>query len=193
MKINSGFAGLIILLVIALAITASGIIFINKYDQENQIDLTDYDTPREFKIDDESRPNPTNPTNPTKSVQQTSTPKPNITAKPQSSRFKSNGIITIEDGATVQITTLTEVGTSLKIHIIFSNPTSADITVGPLRTSLKSERYGWISDTPPSPITLTPGQKREFDLAFSPTDDNPPYRFIYSNFNGTQFDLGTYE
>ena len=197
MKRNSGEILLIILFVGAIAVTIGGVMILKKSQEQKEDSNDDLNETRELTISETKFPEKTNKSGLTQ-TQQTpaiskaiSTPKVENNSK-LSTRFTSLGIKTIEDGATAQITYAKETEKEINIHIIFANPTSTDKKVGPLRTSMRSAKYGYSPEPAPSPLTLSPGQKREFDFSYFP-EDSPPFKFYYSNFGSGEIELGGYK
>lgn len=117
-------------------------------------------------------------------------PPPNLTSS-DTGNFQSLGAITIEGGATLEITNFQFNDGVVTVHTKFSDPSSSAIKVGPLRVSMRTEVFGYGPEPAYAPITLSPKQTKSFDLNYYPEQD-PPYRWVYTNFSGEGTELASF-
>ena len=202
-EVNFGIASLMVILTIPVIIIVAvgSVLVLNGTIKLNSDDINTSDN-SERKFDKESvkemiqHINPTvEPTNAPQNIQPTKAPNTQLETTPQAqntSSFQSYGAISIEGGATAHVTSATKTDNTMKAHVIYTNPTSGAITVNPVRTSLRSNALGYGPEPGIIDLTLQPGTSREFDLSYTLQDD-PPYRWVFANLDGSEAELAKYE
>lgn len=201
MKNQDGFVAIIVVLFLLVGLGVGGYYFANNSSllkSRSEKVISEEEKNRIINFEINSTPSPVPPTNtPTPSSVTTNKDsdnqsEPTPTDIPSSNNFQSYGAISIENGATVNITSASKSGNTITVHIVFANSTSEAIQVYPLRTSMRSETYVYPPDPAPAPLPIQAGSQRAFDFKYY-LEEDPPYRFVYSNSSGPQVDLGKWE
>lgn len=108
---------------------------------------------------------------------------------PTSSKFQSDGIQTIDDGASVWVTSAQNTGKTIKAHVIFSNTTTTVKKVAPLRTSMQGGGLGYYPEPALLSLDIPAGSSKSYDFTY--TYEGTPSELIwyYSNTDSTQTEL----
>lgn len=200
-KLNQGVALLVVIVIPLLIFAAAGsTLYLNSLlKQEPKNNFLENEPERAFEYTPKPERNGVSDNNKATSTTikvdtKTATPtEVKVTPPPDlKGNFQSYGVIEIEGGAKVQITGAKKANNVLTVQITFSNPTNSEKQVAPLRTSMRSATYGYPPDPAPSPLTIQPGKSKSFSFQYEAEED-PPYRWVYSNTGGVQVDLAKYE